>query len=629
MISDAPPIELDTEDTTTAGFLFSLMQSLHSYTPPESKDVLQQLTDTNKKGPFFYWLLLVAHCLEKLHGNKDHSMAAAWLSYHAAVKLVASLPKLEKLNAARQVVGRFLLAMTMAASGALRELAQDLEATTTGDLMVMMASIRACIVAIDSATMLHHPTTVEDEMPQVWESVKESIVLLLGGKWNDEREQFRQLFQGEDVWTETEKTCWQALLEMEAAQPERIQRKRRIPVKTQYNDIAVSFAQLSNAATAAIDIRLALRRWTAVGLTFCKGQMAILEASLSILKNRQDESASRTVALVCRLCRIVWEAGNSAGARPPGGLEAYMKNPKEKPAKTDLRDIATVLSYELIRKHHEDCLKHVTTGLLLHGDSQAVASQDGRMKRLMPDEYYPFLHKVIHELANAAAANVAISSADQQKNIIDHIEFAAAAYTIQYQSRIWPSPLDVMLTKFSIGKLNSSLSENNQSAGFTASYCPPRESNTNQQSFTENLPWDQPLPVPSIRVAKQRSRKRKTTVDNNLDCTFAGIYSVSCRVEPSCDEKFSLFARAMIRNKKHQRSELFSSLASHLIAILERCYDSLDSSAVPDDSLLPPEEKKRKPSNEPCRSSKRRKNAGKKAKLRDISGDIENSSAFR
>jgi hypothetical protein len=651
--SDAPSLEQDTLDDA-AGFLFSLMESLHAYTPPEAKEILPQLSDPNKKGSFYYWLVWVTHCLEKLHGNNhpDHSFAAAWLSYHAVVKLVAFLPKLEKLHSSRQVGGKFLLVMTLMATSALHAMAQEEEdSESSADPALRRASIKACIVAIDAATMLHHSTTTveEDMQQQVWEGLKNSIILGLEEKWIHERDRFRRLllFQGEDVWTETEKTYWQALVEMDATQqPERIKRKRRNPVKTQQShDMDLLLGQLS---TATVDLRLAIRRWSAVGLVFCSGQMAILESSLCLLrKNHPEESASRTIALVCRLCHIVWEAGNSAGLRPPGGLEAYMKNPKEKPAKIDLKDIATVLSYELIRKHHEDCLQQIqmTPELLWHGQPEDASQDRTSIKRVMPDGYYPFLHEAIHDLANAAAASIATFSADQQKkiidriefsaeqqkNIIDRIEFAAAAYIIQYQSRIWPSPLDVRLAKFSISKLKSCLSpESNQSADVAGSSCPPQEINTSQQSVTETIPWDQPLPIPAIRVTKQKSRKRKATADNNLDYSFAGIYHASARVELSCDGKFSLFARAMIQhNKTHTRRELFSLLSSHLIAVLERCYDTRDVSVVLDNTLLPREERKRKPNKTSSQHSKRRKSGGERAQLHDMSGDSAKSSVFR
>lgn len=324
------------------------------------------------------------------------------------------------------------------------------------------------------------------------------------------------------------------------------------------------------------------------------------------------------ITLVCRLCRIVWEIGHAAGTRPPaaGGFDTYMKAvtgtaPKKgkKLVRAELRDLAMIASYHLIQCHHACLIENYSyssnVALVVNEDTAEDCRRripSSRTQKLVTGEdissyqalyfYYPFVHKAIDELANAAAANAAGHSMPQQLyKWSDRIEYAASAFVFGAQQQV----LDARLTNFAVSKLVSCLSSKTTTSGLTAdaavsstvvSSSGVGSNNINNPSpppkkKKDSLKLDQPLPVPSLpqstgkqAVSRKRKSARAAAVARDLTpfCSFAGIYDERSKgdnntsnTELTCDEKLALFIRAMSGE---------SALSSHLIWIVEACYDT-------------------------------------------------------
>jgi hypothetical protein len=341
---------------------------------------------------------------------------------------------------------------------------------------------------------------------------------------------------------------------------------------------------------------------------------------------------------------MVWDAGNAAGSRPPTGFDSYMKSTKKKASKADIRDLAMSICFELIQKHQE-CLESCDARLVLVNEddgpetdksSSAVAEEASSKFNdyLLIYDYYPFLHRAIDDLANAAAFNISGSCVEQYK-WSDRIHYAAAAFVLQAQLRS-QAPLDARLTQFAVSKLVSCLCSG-PAADKAVSFVVPESFNENKNKKPESLQLDQPLPVPSIMVAKA-SRKQKAKERFSF-CSFAGVYEHSIGAELSCDEKFALFLRAMNGDEMKETGATISALSSHLICILEKCYDTrpttdsgikIDSAAVANVIPGSAEEKKRKADSTSVGKRKRQK-GGKhsKKKIQEPAVEERSTSHYR
>lgn len=311
------------------------------------------------------------------------------------------------------------------------------------------------------------------------------------------------------------------------------------------------------------------------------------------------------ITLVCRLIRIVWEIGNNAGVRPPpsGGYDTYMKSltgtvlkKNKKLCRADLRDVAMSVAYHLIQCHHDSLRENYGSKCdkcVINEDDDDVLRRRtlSSKSKMVPIDgvdhllymslfsYYPFVHQAVVELSNAAAASAAGSSLTQLFRWSDRIEFASSAFIFSTQEQI----LDLRLTGYAMEKLVSCLSSKpSLSSGVTADAAvssPTISSNSSAKKKKDVWKLDVPLPTPCFqqqkRVAKSvQSRKRKSHVDREeaTFCTFAGVFDDrgkggdgAALPELSFDEKLSLFIRAT-------RGD--SLLASHLIWIVEACYDT-------------------------------------------------------
>jgi hypothetical protein len=438
-----------------------------------------------------------------------------------------------------------------------------------------------------------------------------------------------------------------------------------------------SLFQMYPTNTMKMDGRVALRRWSSVALVWlCQGQPLVLQAAEHLLSASAHwgpllESSSSpkdttttlsppvvvfpgnvtVVTLACRLARIVWEAGNACGSRPPtGGLEAYMRAiwpavsgtakqssastkkggaPKSrsgsaKLVRSDVRDLATVVVYKLIQVHN-DCLESnlgTDSGLLVVNDFETLPAKLVRLP------YYPFVHRAIEDLARAASSSVPNAIYPEQTEWCNRIDRAAAAFIFQ-RHRVQDTtsfPLDAKLTSFAIGKLLESFSHGEVEQANAASDTATLES--------EDWRLGKPIPVPQVpesalKPASASRKKKKSSGDATATksiCSFAGIYETdtsgtdkSSNRGLRADEILSLFIRSMEGNDGKERT---TELISYVIAIVERCYDTrnyedLSSAVVATASVLAgsgeqPQAKKRKLGGPATRRTKKTKTAGDK-----------------
>ena len=381
------------------------------------------------------------------------------------------------------------------------------------------------------------------------------------------------------------------------------------------------------------------------------------------------------LALVGRLCRIVHDTGTAAGSRPPTGeLDAFLKTiagvmvkKGQKLVRADVRDLVMVVVYHWIRQC-QACWRDnynsrsVGTTLLINHD--AVEECQDRQLRSNGESleslylYYPFVNQTVEEMAAVASTNVTGHSLLQQEQIKDRIEFAAAAFVLQAQREaLRRCPMDVTLTCFAVSKLVACLSScgnnsnNNNSVNPTADSVPSMVaaasavSTTSSTEVVASLRSRQhaatatkispgPLPVPTLpckKPAATRKRKATASVASLAHCSFAGVYDqpkIDGKGEFTMDDKLHLFLRSMQEDDDngydtaHQAKQTSvassSQLASHLIWILEMCYDTREPVS---------DSKKRKASiAATTRSSKRRKPAGHSTRSINDPNDDENNS---
>ena len=495
-------------------------------------------------------------------------------------------------------------------------------------------------------------------------------------------------------WSAAEE-CWRALLLLTAAAKDSNEHDEdddnndRMEDDSNNNSTAVVDAfrtLLRDQNTTFSEGRLALKRWSAVALTWYQGQEQILRAALRLLERtvttgdddgddgsaactamvtltapkappapvapdgsktsgststskaegggggkkkkkaastKKDKAATSKkapppkrstavpsnvaqLALVGRLCRIVSEIGIAAGSRPPSGvLDTYLKEVTgvkvkkgHKPVRTDLRDLAMLVSYQFIQRH-QDCLREncygdggmneqqstttTTTTSLVVNDSAADERRQGKVIGTAEQDvsspsssplpalyhYYPFVHKAIEELASAAFNNMPAGAGGGSLTpqlmftTKDRIEFAAAAYVLEAQTATAAAsgPLDAKLTHFVVSKLVSCLNTTNTNTNNTGSNAPTadsvlsmppaaaastastrrKESSSAKPQQHQSTPHRPPLPVPSLPAKKSTaSRKRKasgaaTAAANSSWCSFAGVYNAKSSSSNSND----------------------------------------------------------------------------------------------
>jgi len=725
--------------------------------------------------PSVYWLVLATHVLQQLMpltkpsplSEPSDAETAAWLAYHVATALPA---KLDAAAGTRQVVGRALLVASTAAAQALAMLT---EASSGEDDASQFSNNRAattaCVVALDrvvvlagSSTTTQHQTVEDAYWASLqWKDLSSVPVSQSAAAAAAVESGTDEVDTGDDErdWSAAEE-CWRALLLLTAAKDtneDDDNNDDRMEDDCNNNSTAVVDAfrtLLRDQNTTFSEGRLALKRWSAVALTWYQGQEQILRAALRLLERstitsgddndgactavvtlttpkappaaapdgsktsgssastskaeggggKKKKKAASTkkdkattskkepppqrstavpnnvaqLALVGRLCRIVSEIGSAAGSRPPSGvLDSYLKSVTgvtvkkgHKLVRTDLRDLAMMLSYQFIQRH-QDCLREncysggkneqqqqQSTASLVVNDSAADERRQGKVVGTTEQDasssssssslpalyhYYPFVHKAIEELASAAFNNMPAGAGGGSLTpqllftTRDRIEFAAAAYVLEAQTAAAAAagPLDARLTHFAVSKLVSCLNTTNNTntgggsnaptadsvlsmppaASATASTRRKESSSAKPQQQPAN-PLRRPLPVPSLPAKKSTaSRKRKASgaasaAANSNWCSFAGVYDAksSSINDGAGGDSWTADEKLSLFLRSVEGGDA-SALVSHLLWIAETTYDTRNTEEQPgsDDRT---EGKKRKATTATTRGSKRRKKAG-------------------
>jgi hypothetical protein len=289
--------------------------------------------------------------------------------------------------------------------------------------------------------------------------------------------------------------------------------------------------------------------------------------------------------------------------------------------------------------------------------------------------FYPFVSKAIQDVASAASSSVAGSTYTEQVQWRERIEYLTAAYVLQ-QSLVVDEEgshrvVDARLVDFALQKLVTCLNlrEDSGSSGpippLISSAIEPESAKNKKRKKSpsgENpFKLDVPLPVPTLEskempAASSRKRKGKSSAKSAAAkskselCTFAGVFtdppnqhdsasqgshSGSIVDQFSVDEKLSLFIRAMAEENGVHGEELHESiiaLVSHLIALVERCYDTRievneESPSGGSSGPSSPASRKRKAEKTSARRGKRRKQAsGKKTESGNELSVVDGSS---
>ncbi|CAB9508930.1 Auxin transport protein BIG [Seminavis robusta] len=668
-------------------------------------------TTPDKVAKAGYWIFLATHMLNRLMAqlqSADDTVQLAQLlsllSYLLA-RIVLPAPKLlEKAcaNRARNLLGRAILSITVAATASLEQMAcQDglddadsmsslslacwIPASLALDIVIRFSRVCPKAYASSLATAVASSPTAAALSPLAQSSESKALTF-----WNQTQSQLEAhalniwtVFQTDliDICQEVsrdikdiakwEEPCLMALLGMNLPPPQTASSSTNTnspaPVKRsnsrrKSSRASPAAAETTTAETATsttivvvsplirsfqallvveddkpdtpkspnaavnstkIDGRIAAKRWSSMALAWCiQGQKRVLESLIAMLRRRLEWHANMTafanevkdddddnnksmqvpsnvtfLALASRLVGIVSESHGHSGTRAPsGGLEAYTKNivpttlsaatetpttgkkasgkKASKPVLPDLRNVATVVLYNLLQAH-EDCLQvnhHQNHALLLVNDDEEVPSDDAsdELPRPPPPKkgakkadneqeeevlgFIPVMRHVIEGLCRAAAGtatpvagSTAASALAEQAQCMERMQKIAAAFVLQTIRDDAMSatavdgtpdaldepvqrkkrPMDVPLIQYALSQFVESLDKhNNNNSNRTEEGANSNKSAESIKQLSEPIPVPQMPSAPSA-VAPARRRSSKAGGDSSPAsppaCTFAGV----------------------------------------------------------------------------------------------------------
>jgi hypothetical protein len=290
--------------------------------------------ETSPVHQFVYWLFLATHCLHKLVeqglASDGSAVTAAWLVHAVSEKLLVHLPaKQDRLTnaAARHVVGRALILVALAATEALSHLAAALNTSSSSTqheevtISVLSSSIQACVLALDAVTMVHSSagssgTSTATNAQVYWTRTAASWSRSMDTAWMEHTEILQNLMvTTEELDWSAERTAWhelgshhvEPLLTSSSPVPPTGKRASRRTSGATASTSAASLVavgegsstdtssllqamealiKLDSTSKIGLDSRLAIKRWTAVGLTWygISGQEKLLTAANLLLQ---------------------------------------------------------------------------------------------------------------------------------------------------------------------------------------------------------------------------------------------------------------------------------------------------------------------------------------------------------
>jgi hypothetical protein len=299
---------------------------------------------------FVYWLFLATHCLHKLvergMASDGSAVTAAWLVHAVSDKLLVHLPaKQDRLTnaAARHVVGRALILVALAATDALVHLASALKTSSSSShdddtISALSSSMQACVLALDAVTMVHNTagasgTSTATGAQVYWTRTAASWSRSMDLVWMEHAEIFQNLMATtEELDWSAERTAWHELGShhhveplvaslspvLAAATGKRASRRTSCATAatnaaslvavegsseiTSLLQTMETLVKLDATNKIGLDSRLAIKRWTAVGLTWygISGQEKLLTAANLLLQQECTAifpSCHRTVVL--------------------------------------------------------------------------------------------------------------------------------------------------------------------------------------------------------------------------------------------------------------------------------------------------------------------------------------------
>jgi len=370
--------------------------------------------------------------------------------------------------------------------------------------------------------------------------------------------------------------------------------------------------------TLKMDGRVAAKRWSSMTLVWLiQGQKRMLEAMKNMLSNRTSYQVSGAatmrgtdvevgidvalsdnmvlMALLTRLAGIVTEAHAHSGSRAPsGGLDSYVRSifplnsaaagsasrrasSSKKLAKKshkralvpDLRDIGTVVLYQLLQAH-EDCLEQKNSENRYKQKSVLVNFEDVCHDVELEGgfTFNPVMTPIIEGLCRAVSATACsgntvstnfaelavgqerllkIASIFVMQNIRQDAKTAISNFSEQRQAR----PLDVHLVRFALTQFISCLKKADTNhhvlsgvAGATSGLI---EYDTSKIASLYNLLAPIPVPTSALGHLGGQASLASSTVSPRTSlssfCSYAGI--LASGNEDQEDELLALFVRSV------------------------------------------------------------------------------------
>lgn len=411
-----------------------------------------------------------------------------------------------------------------------------------------------------------------------------------------------------------------------------------------------------------VDGRIAVRRWASMAYVWlCQGQQLTLEVVIQLLqdqksqmsqKNTNEETPSNSstsnliisnVNLACRYIDIVTESSNSCSPRPPtGGMENYVRSllekqrnyqqqrstakktstrssttsiassKKSKPSRPDIRNIATVVAYQLIQAHFAipESATSVTPRSVTDRNAEEIITSDSSNMNTSSSDFS--ICATIQSLCAAAAASsstttgsgTASVSSSSSSNKADQASWTRRfLQTASFWMAKKESFYDLKLWQFAITQwkliLESTITASNTSSGGSSSSSSAQKNENAKKDDVSIYHLNEFILTPELKEQHQHQQQQSFSLSNHVsNDTLVGIWpskqrqhrhSIKDHRQQKDDDPelpLSLLLRAFLnRNKEgkeigEENPSTPAALVSNLIYIVKRCYEN-DEAQLP------------------------------------------------
>jgi hypothetical protein len=453
-----------------------------------------------------YWFILATNALEELLplSSEQDAQAAAFLALQWTDLFAGQ--KLNSASSSRSLVGRAILVVTEACTQAI-SMYHD-------NMSVMMASIIS-LDAVSVASSYDRTDWSNGVLPSWRDYINDTVDLVLPTK--------------KVSWSKLE-ACLDAF---ETKQFDPFLQIPKIPVT---------------------DVRLALKRWSALSLTWFGGQEMIFKALVDMMKscpnfsgcgrvlslsnNKKNRSAVRVpvpshatlLTMVGRLCRILAAGSSVGGSKGPGGsFVVYMKEIADRAESTDPYhdDLCASLLQISLQRHSETLSRwvHLKSESLscLHWKVPEGYKVISKIPQFFEDaiSFYPFMDKLVGDVLSLVPNRV--------------LQFVAMAWILQDPIK------DANLCRWAIIPLSAEME------------LLPRTNESLDKFLLAG-------PAESLASGKSKLRKRKKAPDVSDESLV--VTSILEKQDHSRHDRFAVLLR------------LVPQIMDSLLTILEGLYDT-------------------------------------------------------